>query len=89
MAFHYSFETLDKKDFHYALGVLRKWYLAHVYTVDDLTRYLADKEAEKEKKKPTNAPKLGVQPVETRYTNDEMARIIEEKFERAEKNEHR
>lgn len=83
MAFHYSFETLDKKDFHYALGVLRKWYLARVYTVDDLTRYLADKEAEKEKKKTTAAPKLGVQPVETRYTDDEMARIIEEKIRKS------
>lgn len=81
MAFHYSFETLGKKDFHYALGVLRKWYLARVYTVDDLTRYLAEKEAPKTKK--SASPKLGVQPVETRYTDDEMARIIEEKIRKS------
>ena len=51
-AFAYSAEELGKRDFHYALGVLRKWYMAQIYTLEDWKNYL-EKEEKKVRKKNT------------------------------------
>ena len=51
-AFAYSAAELGKRDFHYALGVLRKWYMAQIYTLEDWKNYL-EKEEKKVRKKNT------------------------------------
>ena len=50
MSFTYAFHTLNTKDFDYALGVWRKWYIAGVRTMEQLESHL-QKEKDKEKNK--------------------------------------
>ena len=89
MSFSYAFNDLKTRDFDYALGVWRKWYIAGVRTMDDLEKHLSrekERNRTKEKKK---------QPKETsfttkgqgqdRLTEEEMKALIERKLKKQRK----
>ncbi len=88
MSFVYSFETLQTKDFDYALGVWRKWYIAGVRTGEDLEKHLQkeqDKQQEKEKRttkkqKPTSFTTAGQG--QDRMSEEEMNALIQDKLKR-------
>lgn len=89
MSFVYAFETLETRDFDYALGVWRKWYIAGVRTGVDLEKHL-DKEKEKKQKSQERQEKRAVKTTnfttqgqgQDRMSEDEMNALIQSKLKR-------
>ncbi len=86
MSFSYAFDTLKTRDFDYALGVWRKWYIAGVRTMDDLEKHLQkekERSSTKEKKKGPKENTFTTQGQgQDRLTEEEMKALIEQKLKK-------
>lgn len=85
MSFTYAFHTLETKDFDYALGVWRKWYIAGVRTMPDIEKHLEKEKAKEPTKKPKGVKQTGFTTAgqgQDRLTDDELKALVEQKLKK-------
>lgn len=91
MSFSYAFDTLKTKDFDYALGVWRKWYIAGVRTMDDLEKHLMKEkertETRRQNKKPKTTSFTTQGQGQDRLSDDEMKALIQRKMKKQRRTE--
>lgn len=89
MSFSYAFDTLKTRDFDYALGVWRKWYIAGVRTMDDLEKHLTKESERSRPKEKKTGPKENTFTTQgqgqDRLTEEEMKALIDQKLKKQRK----
>lgn len=84
MSFTYAFHTLKTRDFDYALGVWRKWYIAGVRTLADVEKHL-EKEKNRAEKKQKGVKETGFTTagqMQDDLSDDEVNVLVKKKMQK-------